>query len=77
MKGAVLLLVLTAVAYIGGLFFLSLAVVFLPFFPVIYRRMNDFTVSLWLRLVPVSLQLLSYSHRCMPSKLCVCKKNDH
>ena len=58
-KGAVLVLVLTAVAYIGGLFFLSLPLVFLPFSPVIYRRINDVTVSLWLRLVPVSLQILN------------------
>ena len=54
LKGAVLVVVLTAVAYFGGLFFISPVIFLLPFFPALYRRLNDFSMSLWLRLVPVS-----------------------
>ncbi len=55
-KGAVFALVLLLVAYIGGLFFLFPGFLLLlsPYCGGLSQKINDYTVSLWLRLVPVS-----------------------
>ena len=56
LKGAYFVFVLLLVAYFGGLFFLPpcLLLWLVPFSGNLARRVNDYVVTLWLRLVPVS-----------------------
>ncbi len=56
LKGAAFALVLLLVAYIGGLFFICPGFLLLlsPYCGRLSQRINDYVVSLWLRLVPVS-----------------------
>ena len=59
-RGVVFLLVLAVVIYFGGLILMPPAILVLPFSLALYRKMNDQSIALFFRLVPVRLFL--YCH---------------
>ena len=66
-RGVVFLLVLAVVIYFGGLILMPPAILVLPFSLALYRKMNDQSIALFFRLVPVRLFLychdqVSYVH---------------
>lgn len=53
-NGVSFLLIITTVAYFGGIWFITPTIAILPFSVSLYRKLNDWNVATWFRLVPVS-----------------------
>lgn len=52
-NGVSFLLIITIVAYFGGVWFITPTIAILPFSVSLYRKLNDWSIAAWFHLVPV------------------------